>query len=99
MAFRIITFVAGVVFLAAVPDHWCAVPELENSNLSYTQQKNVSIPSDDDGYSSCSMFKQNYNNWTSDQPRPSDSSPTETCQNGWVYDDSVYTRTVVTDVG
>ena len=94
-----------MVFLAAVPDHWCAVPALDNLALSQEQQKQLSIPVeeyDSDGqpvYSSCLMYERNYDTWTTPPPpTPGVNYSTMACQDGWVYSEEIYTSTVVTDV-
>ena len=49
----------GIVFLAAIPEHWCHVSE--PTSLSHNDVMNLSIPQekDDDGelvYNSCKMY-------------------------------------------
>ena len=50
----------GIVFIAAAPEHWCHVDELEY--YSHDEQRSLAIPKekDVDGdkvYSSCEMFE------------------------------------------
>lgn len=53
------------VFVSASPEHWCRIPELENSNLTVDQRKALSLPytPKSDGrrsYSRCYMYDVNY---------------------------------------
>ncbi|KAH8389930.1 hypothetical protein KR200_004057 [Drosophila serrata] len=50
------------LFIAATPQHWCRVPELEPWNQDYAQLvKNLSIPRNrHGGFSECSMYARNY---------------------------------------
>ncbi|XP_046415882.1 organic cation transporter 1-like [Neodiprion fabricii] len=53
------------VFVSASPEHWCRIPELENSNLTLDQRKALSLPytPKSDGrrsYSRCYMYDVNY---------------------------------------
>ncbi|KAK4876683.1 hypothetical protein RN001_009189 [Aquatica leii] len=83
------------LFMAAKPDHWCRVPELKN--LTTDLAKNLSIPQEEkDGiqhFSQCSMFNQNY----STDNLVSYTNKTISCQNGWIYDKSVYKNSVITE--
>ena len=53
----------GIVFLAGTPDHWCAIPELNNLSLSKDVLRNLTIPrKNGDGvgsYMRCSMYDAN----------------------------------------
>ncbi|XP_034650601.1 beta-alanine transporter [Drosophila subobscura] len=50
------------LFIAATPQHWCRVPELEPWTQDYEQLvKNLSIPRNRHGaYAECSMYARNY---------------------------------------
>ncbi|KAH8277856.1 hypothetical protein KR018_008709 [Drosophila ironensis] len=50
------------LFIAATPEHWCRVPELEPWSQDYVQLvRNLSIPRNSDGvYAECSMYARNY---------------------------------------
>ncbi|EDW72352.1 uncharacterized protein Dwil_GK20880 [Drosophila willistoni] len=49
------------LFIAATPQHWCRVPELEPWTVDYVQLvKNLSIPRKSGVYAECSMFARNY---------------------------------------
>ena len=50
----------GIVFIAAVPEHWCYVPELDD--MTENQRKSLSVPFEkseegDKFYTSCKMYK------------------------------------------
>ncbi|XP_031348588.1 beta-alanine transporter isoform X1 [Photinus pyralis] len=80
------------LFMAAKPDHWCRVPELED--LSYEVAKNLSIPMEErDGemrFSQCTMFNKS-------STGEFNSSNRVTCQHGWIYDKTVYKNSVTTE--
>ena len=93
----------GIVFLGASPDHFCKVPELESLNLTWDELKNATIPLEGESYSKCRMYQRNYTDWTVHdvtEALTSNKSSLETvdCTNGWNYDPSVYTSTIVTQV-
>ncbi|KAM8712403.1 hypothetical protein ACLKA7_012854 [Drosophila subpalustris] len=50
------------LFIAATPEHWCRIPELEPWTQDYIELvKNLSIPRDRHGsFAECSMFARNY---------------------------------------
>lgn len=50
------------LFIAATPQHWCRIPELEPWTQDYLQLvKNLSIPRNELGeHAECSMFVRNY---------------------------------------
>ncbi|XP_067132180.1 uncharacterized protein [Centruroides vittatus] len=94
--------VFNIVFISAVPDHWCRVPELEEQNLSLQFIKNVSIPLElKDGkwkHSKCKMYDVNYTQLIEDiangyTPIKEDWAETD-CKYGWNYDRSLYHRTL-----
>ncbi|XP_014677147.1 PREDICTED: organic cation transporter protein-like [Priapulus caudatus] len=88
-----------IVFVGAIPEHWCAVPEL--AALPYDVQKNLSIPYEisDEGvlkWSACEVYSERnytetallYASGGLDSPLPflfTDGNQTS-CENGWVYD-------------
>ncbi|KAF7217988.1 solute carrier family 22 member 7-like [Nothobranchius furzeri] len=88
-------------FLAASPSHHCDIRALEDrdyfGNLTFHQKLSVSIPADRDGIlSSCQMFtKPQY------QFLPGSNTTEEAfsvpCQGGWVYDNSTFKSTLVTE--
>ena len=98
----------GYVFWAAMPDHWCHVPELDHlTNWTLEEKKMVSIPLEETAgdlvYSRCSMYDRNYS-----QVAPQREAmiqgygsvqglPTVACE-GWTYDTSTYSSSIVTQV-
>lgn len=102
------------VFLAARTDHWCAVEEWDSdvdecadlTGDAYLgcihKHRNASIPieEDDDGkyYSQCQKFDANYPEWDDGYYAGKETNETIDCDEGWVYDQSEYTRTIRTDV-
>ena len=62
-------------FLTASMPHWCDVPRLDN--FSFTQQREISVPYDedydseedvyDDQYASCELFDLPWDNYTDDE--------------------------------
>lgn len=101
------------VFLAARTEHWCAVEEWESdvdacadlTEDAYLgcihKYRNASIPikEDDDGkyYSQCQKFDATYPNWDDEYYAGKETNDTIDCDEGWVYDQSEYTRTIRTD--
>jgi len=57
-----LSILCSQLFIAATPDHWCRIPELEPWTQDYIQLvKNLSIPRDKHGsFAECSMFARNY---------------------------------------
>lgn len=102
-------FNLGIVFIAAQPNHWCMVPELQNLNLSTDDILNISIPleirNDKLEYSQCKMYYRNYSQISQADDISStfkEWKPNETkyvdCQHGWQYDDSQYESTIAMQV-
>lgn len=94
------------VFLSASPDHWCHLPELESTNLTVEERRQLSVPREQrDGalvFSRCSQYAANWSQVLSDvdewPPQTNASWPTVPCQYGWEYDKTYYDRTLVTDL-
>ena len=90
------------LFMMSTPDHWCFVPQL--ANFSYELQHQLirpltiaqGLPSND----SCHMYDIDYDfivNTTLSVDNVSQQK-TKACDNGWVYDKSVYQETATTKV-
>ncbi|XP_074486056.1 solute carrier family 22 member 7-like [Sebastes fasciatus] len=88
-------------FMAAVPSHHCNVSTLDDGdvfgNLTREQKLAVGVPVEQDGTpSSCQMFsKPQYQHLSGSNS--SENASTVQCQNGWVYDNSTFKSTVVTE--
>ncbi|EAT36653.1 AAEL011275-PA [Aedes aegypti] len=97
------------LFIAAIPNHWCRIPELEKVQPWASKlAKELSIPLEyKDGRSKlamCSMYSRNYSqianvlnveNSTAVLKDPFDNITS--CVYGWKYDTSVFESTVVTE--
>ncbi|XP_053712926.1 solute carrier family 22 member 7-like [Synchiropus splendidus] len=86
-------------FMAATPAHHCDINLLENYteflNLTLDQKEAAAIPTELDGSrSSCRMFSKPQFHISHNS---SSNAPTAACQNGWVYDNSTFESTLVTE--
>nr|XP_006825793.1 PREDICTED: solute carrier family 22 member 4-like [Saccoglossus kowalevskii] len=96
------TYVIGCIdrkyansFMSASSDHYCKL--YDNQTFHDTSPlKNCTIPYDaeDEAWDSCSRYDVNVSMGISPELCSQDSG-TQDCDNGWVYDTSVYERTVV----
>uniref|UniRef100_A0A096M0A8 Solute carrier family 22 member 21 n=1 Tax=Poecilia formosa TaxID=48698 RepID=A0A096M0A8_POEFO len=97
----------SVVFLADTPDHRCALPAHLNLSAAW---RNNSIPLEEDanrdgalGPSKCSRYKvENLLNYSERGLLPGadvnlSNVPKEGCLDGWEFDHSVYTSTIVSE--
>ena len=101
--------IVGIVFLAAVPNHWCAIPGLDRLNISQDARWNISIPLEErDGrivHSQCKMYDRDYSNLTEKDVQylithgNLSEVPVRECKNGWLFDQSQYESTITGDVG
>lgn len=88
-------------FMAAVPPHHCSISTPEDGgvfgNLTLHQKLSVSIPTEQDGtLSTCQMFsKPQYENLSGSNG--SEEASVVKCQSGWVYDNSTFRSTLVTE--
>ncbi|XP_056136453.1 solute carrier family 22 member 7-like [Lampris incognitus] len=85
-------------FIAAVPSHHCDLSTLDHGkvfkNLTLDQKLTVSIPVQEDGTpSSCQMFAEPQYHLLSGF-NSSGNKHTVQCQNGWVYDNSMFKSTL-----
>ncbi|XP_077862435.1 organic cation transporter protein-like [Saccoglossus kowalevskii] len=88
-------FLQANSFMSASSDHYCKL--YDNQTFHDTSPlKNCTIPYDaeDEAWDSCSRYDVNVSMGISPELCSQDSG-TQDCDNGWVYDTSVYERTVV----
>ncbi|XP_028271059.1 solute carrier family 22 member 7-like [Parambassis ranga] len=88
-------------FMAAVPSHHCNISALQDDgvfgNLTLQQKLAIAVPAEEDGtLSSCQMFSKPQYQYLSGSNSSEDSSTVQ-CQNGWVYDNSTFKTTLVTE--
>ncbi|XP_076339276.1 carcinine transporter-like isoform X2 [Tachypleus tridentatus] len=105
-------FSLNQIFLMSVPDHWCHVPEVTETNLSFQQQQMLIRPMENQHGlqipSSCQMHDLNYSSAILNLLKNSKSNITfeietilsnvsiQACRNGWVYDRTLYSSTAST---
>lgn len=90
-------------FVAASPSHHCNVDTLDGKgvfkNLSHDEKLRVSIPVRQDGkLDSCVMFAEPQYDLLRRNSSNATNLATVPCQQGWVYDNSTFKDTVVTEV-
>ena len=98
-----------VIFLGS-PDHWCSTPTEHLPNCSHEEVLQFSIPriyqNNKLVYSQCEMYDRNYSMFTDDicpndvvgDLNTTEEAGTRACQS-WSYDHSLYTKTIITEVG
>lgn len=90
-------------FVAASPSHHCNVDSLDDTdvfrNLSQDEKLRVGIPVREDGkLDSCVMFAEPQYGLLRQNSSNATGLPTVPCQRGWVYDNSIFRDTVVSQV-
>ncbi|KAI5633961.1 sugar transporter domain-containing protein [Phthorimaea operculella] len=92
------------LFMTDVPEHWCKVPELMAAHLNFTQaeRRALSIPRKADDNTTFERCMRYNVNWSaildSGDPIEIDpSTPVEPCMDGYEYDTSVVTSSIVID--
>ncbi|XP_049779960.1 solute carrier family 22 member 7-like [Schistocerca cancellata] len=73
------------IIALTVPEHWCHVPGIENTNLTLEMWKNLTIPRQDGKYSRCLM------------KAPEQENETMSCIYGWDYDTTWFSMTAASE--
>lgn len=89
-------------FITFIPSHHCDIRSQNNGgvfrNLSLEERLNVNIPFEQDGsLSSCQMFAEPQYQLLSNSSNLT-YIPTMPCQNGWIYDTTIFRSTLATEV-
>ena len=97
----------AMTYVGPDQEHWCRVPRL--ANLTDAQQKYIAIPMESKAgggsrYSKCERFNLDYNSIKQEDLESWNRSievanaSTIKCDSGWVYDKSIFTSTVLSQV-
>ena len=93
----------SINFIAGKMDHWCRVTELDNR--SFADQRRLAVPLDAEsstGFSRCFRYENTTlrRNGSGFEPTMADGDERRivTCRDGWAYDRSVFSSTIVSEV-
>ncbi|ETE66327.1 Solute carrier family 22 member 7, partial [Ophiophagus hannah] len=85
-------------FLAAIPGHHCAIPHQQQfANLTKEEVLIINIPRDFNGaFSSCEMFSEPQFHLLLNSSLELTNVSVQSCQYGWIYDQSQFISTIAT---
>lgn len=89
------------VFINFTPDYRCKFPFIDNDttlSLSNEELLNITTPKKEDGsYEFCKRYAYNYSCTSPDVSDCVDTSSKMACDDGYVFDDSIFPETVITE--